>query len=84
MIKYIAILLLTGCATAVPVKQVFPSVPEELLKPCPPLTIIETQEIKLSELLNVVSANYTKYYLCSNVLEAWTIWYKQNKKISEE
>ena len=84
MIKYIAILLLAGCATAVPVKQVFPSVPEELLKPCPSLTIIETQEIKLSELLNIVSANYSKYYQCSNVLEAWTTWYKENKKISEE
>lgn len=84
MIKYIAVLLLAGCATAVPVKQSFPRVPEELLKPCPALTTIETPEIKLSELMNIISANYTKYYLCSNVHTAWIDWYTENKKISEE
>jgi len=84
MIKYIVVLLLAGCAATVPVKQAFPTAPPELLKLCPSLTTIDTPEVKLSELLNVVSANYTKYYECSNILEAWISWYNQNKKISEE
>jgi len=84
MIKYVAVLLLAGCAATVPVKQVFPTAPPELLKLCPSLTTIDTPEVKLSELMSVVSANYTKYYECSNVLEAWITWYNQNKKISEE
>jgi len=84
MIKYIVVLLLTGCAATVPVKQAFPTAPAELLKPCPALTTIDTPEVKLSELLSVVSANYTKYYECSNVLETWITWYYENKKISEE
>lgn len=77
-------LLLTGCSTfttSVPVTKPFPSIPEALLVECGPLNIIGKDEVKLSELMNIVNKNYTKYHECAIMLNAWQEWYKDQQKI---
>jgi hypothetical protein len=86
--KYILLfcvtVLLTGCATPVPVKQKFPEAPMMLMEKCPPLEKIEGNTILFSEFLKVVTRNYTKYHDCAKMLEAWQLWYTEQKKISDE
>jgi hypothetical protein len=77
-------ILLTGCSTTVPVKRTFPVVPELLLKECEPLNTINKQEVKLSELMDTVSKNYSKYHSCAAVTDAWQEWYKEQKKVFDE
>lgn len=80
----VAILLLSGCSTTVPVKQKFPDAPNVLMEKCEPLETIEQPSIVFSEFLKVVTKNYTKHHTCSNLVEAWQAWYTEQKKISEE
>ena len=40
------VLLLTGCATVVPVQQKFPEIPEVLNEKCPALDTINKPEVK--------------------------------------
>lgn len=87
--KYILLfcvsLLLSGCATqSVPVKQKFPEAPAILLEKCPPLEKIESDTIVFSEFLKVVTRNYTLYHNCAKVVEAWQLWYNEQKAISDE
>lgn len=77
-------ILLTGCSTTVPVKQYFPTVPANLLKQCPQLQTINKDSVQLSELMSVVTKNYTEYHSCANIVEAWQEWYKKQKQIYEE
>lgn len=77
-------LSLTGCTTTVPVKQKFPEVPTALMEQCPKLDTINQDSIVFSELLKVVTKNYTKYHDCAKLIEAWQLWYHEQKKISEE
>jgi hypothetical protein len=73
-------LLLTGCLVTAPVKQKFPEVPAELLKACPDLKQVEQTE-KLSEVLKVVSKNYSQYHECQITVDTWIEWYNLQKQI---
>jgi hypothetical protein len=83
--KYLLALLLSltlvGCSTSVPVKRNFPSVPEELLVDCPELKKVAQGTTKLSEVLVVVTDNYSTYHECRIKLQAWQEWYKSQKEI---
>ena len=79
----LATISLVGCATSVPVQRNFPSVPADLLTACPGLqeTPVTT---KLSEVIEVVVGNYGQYQECSIKVDAWTEWYKTQRKIFED
>ena len=76
----ITALLVTGCASNVPVVAKFPDVPKDMLVACPDLTQIP-DTTKLSEVLPVVADNYGQYYICRSKLEGWIDWYNQQKDI---
>jgi len=87
--KYLILLapiLLTGCLfkDPVPVKQVWPDVPKELLEACPDLKQMDPDKNKLSDIITVVSENYATYYDCKSKVDDWIVWYKGQKKIYEE
>ena len=78
----ISLLLLTGCSTSVPVNRNFPNIPPSLEKPCVSLQEIKSTD-KLSDVLIVVTDNYSLYHECSIKVETWQDWYKKNKEIFE-
>ena len=83
MIRYIIlalVILLTGCGIITPVKRTFPEVPPELKQTCPDLLQTEPTE-KLSGMLPVVIANYSRYHECSIKVDAWNQWYDNQKQI---
>ena len=71
--------VLTGCLTT-PVKRNFPEVPTELMQACPDLKLVEQTE-KLSDVLNVVTENYSQYHECRIKVDTWIEWYKTQKQI---
>lgn len=73
-------LLLAGCSTSVPVARKFPDVPETLTKPCETLKKIEKDDPFLSEVIKVVTENYTLYHECALKSESWIEWYNIQKK----
>jgi hypothetical protein len=77
----ICTLFLSGCSTVLPVTQKFPEAPEILMEKCPQLETIDKSEILLSEFLKVVTRNYEKYHNCSNQIESWQKWYKEQQQI---
>lgn len=81
----LAPLLLSGCLfkDPVPVQQVWPDVPKELLEACPDLKKVEPSTTKLSEIITVVSDNYAQYYDCKAKVDDWIVWYNGQKKIHE-
>jgi hypothetical protein len=81
----LAPILLTGCLfkQPVPVKQVWPDVPKELLEACPDLKNVEPNSTKLSDIITVVSDNYATYYECKSKVDDWIVWYNGQKKIYE-
>ena len=83
MKKFLIILAigLTGCATSVPIVPPFPSVPESLMKACPDLKPVDTETIKLSDVLGAVTDNYHQYYDCKSQVDDWIEWYKTQKGI---
>jgi hypothetical protein len=84
ILLFCAVVLISGCSTTVPVKQKFPDTPAVLMEKCPPLDKIEGDAVVFSEFLKVVTGNYTKYHTCAKMLEAWQLWYTEQKKISDE
>lgn len=79
----LAVLLLTGCSTTVPVTNKFPEAPEHLLNQrCPVLKQL-SDGVQLSSVAKTVSENYTLYYECSIKVDAWNDWYSEQKKIFE-
>ena len=82
--KYLLILasaiLLTGCL-ATPVKRSFPDAPKEFLAPCPDLLSADEKTTQLSEVLKVVTDNYSQYHECRIKNELWAEWYKTQKEI---
>jgi hypothetical protein len=82
--KLLALILLmfflTGCLVTAPVKQKFPEVPTELLKACPDLHQVEPTE-KLSEVLKVITKNYSQYHECQIAVDTWIEWYNLQKEI---
>lgn len=77
---FIAILLLVGCGTTVPVVMKFPEVPEELKKTCPDLKLAEPSP-RLSDMLKTVTQNYELYKECQIKNETWLEWYNSQQKI---
>ena len=76
-------LLLTGCATSVPVKMSFPQAPEPLFEPSKELLPLETDKKKLSDLLDNANTNYTEYHELQEKHKAWIEWYNTQRKIFE-
>ncbi len=86
--KYVLLLaplLLTGCLfkEPVPIKQVWPDVPKELLEACPDLKQVDPDKNKLSDIISVVSDNYATYYDCKAKVDDWIVWYNGQKKIHD-
>ena len=79
----IALILLTGCSTTVPVKMTFPDVPASLQARCNPLKKIEGEEVTIVDLHKVVVENYTEYHTCAMKIDEWNEWYSTQKKIYE-
>ena len=72
--------LLSACV-ATPVARKFPTVPVELTQACPPLTTIDENTTKLSEVVKSVTTNYGYYQDCSDKNSAWNKWYQDQKQI---
>jgi len=84
--KYATIILalmLSACATSVPVTAKFPDVPDRLLVICPELQKLP-EETKLSEVNKTVVENYTTYYECAVKVDGWIEWYNIQKHIWNE
>ena len=79
-----SLLLLTGCATSVPVTMSFPQLPEALDKPCERLQPLPEGKRELSDLLENTNDNYAKAKECNAKANAWKEWYETQKKIFEE
>ena len=83
MRSLLIVLLLAGCSTAVPVARHFPDVPEEIRSECP--TLQQTQDnAKLSDVITIVTKNYSQYHECRAKQAAWIEWYDTQKKIFDE
>jgi len=79
----VSLIALSGCSTTVPVTVKFPEVSKDLLSTCPDLKQTETTT-KLSDVLQVVTDNYSQYYECRVKLDSWIEWYKTQRKLFEE
>lgn len=85
--KYTALLLavlLGACSTTVPVVAKFPDAPPELKKPCEDLKQVEPGKTAITDMLKVVVENYMMYYQCSNRVEGWQEWHRDQKQIFED
>ena len=83
LLAFILVVLLTGCLNT-PVARHFPEVPEELKTACPSLEQVDPATTKLSEVVRVVTDNYTQYHECRVKVDAWIEWYKTQRSIFEE
>lgn len=87
--KYLLpILLLSGCAflkspTPVAVIPPWPDTFPGQMEKCPDLGTVDPKTDKLSDVLRVVSSNYTSYYTCAGKVSDWQDWYNAQKKIYE-
>ena len=72
----------SGCSTVVPVVAKFPEAPKLGLGVCPQLKTVE-EGVKLSELTNTVTVNYSTYYECAVKADQWNEWYEIQKRIFE-
>jgi type IV pilus biogenesis protein CpaD/CtpE len=75
-------LLLAGCASS-DVTRHFPDVPSELKTACPDLELVSSKTDKLSDVITVVTDNYTEYHLCRIRVDGWIEWYNAQKSIFE-
>jgi hypothetical protein len=73
--------LLTGCIATIPVSRNFPDIPPSLQAGCENLELVPEGTDKLSEVLVVVTNNYSKYHECQIKVETWQEWYKTQKEI---
>jgi hypothetical protein len=77
----ISAVLLTGCATSVPVVPKWPEVPKELLVACPDLKTVDPANDKLSAIVDTVADNYQEYYKCKDNVDSWIMWYNGQQEI---
>jgi len=73
-------ILLSGCVT-IPISRNFPDIPPSLKTSCENLELVPDQTDKLSEVLIVVTNNYSKYHECQIKVETWQQWYRTQKEI---
>jgi hypothetical protein len=78
-----SLIVLSGCSTTVPVTVKFPEVPVELMSTCPDLKQTEPTA-KLSDVLQVVTENYSQYYECRVKIDSWIDWYKVQQRTFKE
>lgn len=83
LIVILAVISLVGCS-AVPVARHFPDVPSDLQVTCPDLKEVSKGTDKLSDVVLVVSENYSQYHECRVKVDGWIEWYKTQKQIFEE
>jgi hypothetical protein len=74
------VMLLAGCGITTPVKRNFPEAPSELKQACPELEQTAQTE-KLSDVVKVVTDNYSQYHECRIKVDAWNEWYNIQKNI---
>lgn len=77
----VSLLLCLSACTSVPVARHFPEAPEELKVACPDLGEVDPATDKLSEVITVVTDNYTKYHECRIKVDTWIMWYNTQKEI---
>jgi hypothetical protein len=77
----LTIFIITGCST-VPVERKFPEVPTELINTCADLKQTD-QTTKISDVLKVVTDNYSQYHECRVRVDSWMEWYKTQILIFE-
>ena len=76
-------LVLSACATTVPVVAKFPQAPGTIVQePCVELKKLN-DDAKLSDVAKTIVVNYSEYYMCAVKLEAWQRWYLEQKAIYE-
>jgi hypothetical protein len=75
------VLVLSACS--VPVHRTFPNLPKTLTQECPDLQFVPVGTTKLSEILIVVTTNYSHYHQCRFKVESFQEWHKQQKEIFE-
>lgn len=80
LITLLVVLALTGCS-AVPVARHFPEVPDELKVACTDLQETDPTTVKLSEVITVVTNNYSQYHECRIKVDSWIDWYNSQKAI---
>lgn len=73
--------MMSGCATTVPITKSFPIAPDPLLLKCEKLETINKPTVVLSELMKTVVSNYTKYHGCAELVNAWQDWYTKQKHV---
>ena len=81
--KYLilAITLLSGCSTVVPVTQHWPEAPGlQAMQSCAQLKSLEKNP-ELSQVAKTIVVNYTEYYQCAVKVEAWQQWYQKQELI---
>ena len=78
----LALAVLSGCSTTVPVKARFPDLPERLQVRCPSLEKVK-DEAKLSDIAKTLNVNYSTYYECAVKHDAMIEWYQTQKRIFE-
>jgi hypothetical protein len=81
LVLLLSVIVLTGCATSVPVVAKWPDVPKELLESCPDLKTVEPQNDKLSAIVDTVADNYNEYYKCKDKVNDWAVWYKGQQEL---
>lgn len=79
---FVSLILLSGCATKVPVTMKFPEIPNIMLERCPDLKKLN-EDAKLSDVAKTVTVNYSTYYECAVKHDSLVEWYQIQKKISE-
>ena len=73
----------SGCSTTAPVTAKFPEPPgKQATVKCPNLQKLK-DEVKLSDVAETVTLNYTTYYECAIKNDAWIEWYQIQKNIFE-
>lgn len=79
----IAMLMLSGCSTVVPVTVKFPEPPKYATQPCPQLQKLN-EDATLSDVATTVNKNYSTYYDCAVRNDAWIEWYNIQRTIFEK
>lgn len=78
------VLFLSACASIGPSpagRMSFPDVPTDLKTACTDLQQVDPNTTKLSDALDVVSANYSQYYMCKDKVDGWINWYNAQQQI---
>lgn len=78
-----SLFLLTGCIT-VPVKHSFPKPPDNVIERCPDLAQLAADEDRLSELLKVVTKNYSTYHDCAARHDLLVKWLNDQRALHDE